>query len=61
MGSTYEVNNAAITCGNLRTANTTVYIINTVLMPSHLTPAIFELSSHSPWRAGSAYRPVGWC
>jgi uncharacterized surface protein with fasciclin (FAS1) repeats len=35
MGSTYEVNSAAITCGNLHTANATVYIINTVLMPRH--------------------------
>jgi uncharacterized surface protein with fasciclin (FAS1) repeats len=35
MGSTYEVNNAAVTCGNLQTANATVYIINTVLMPMH--------------------------
>jgi uncharacterized surface protein with fasciclin (FAS1) repeats len=35
MGSTYEVNSAAITCGNLHTANATVYIINTVLMPMH--------------------------
>jgi len=35
MGSTYEVNNAAITCGDLHTANATVYIINTVLMPTH--------------------------
>jgi uncharacterized surface protein with fasciclin (FAS1) repeats len=35
MGSTYEVNNAAVTCGNLHTANATVYIINTVLMPMH--------------------------
>jgi uncharacterized surface protein with fasciclin (FAS1) repeats len=35
MGSTYEVNNAAITCGNLHTANATVYVINKVLMPSH--------------------------
>ena len=35
MGSTYEVNNAAITCGNLHTANATVYIINAVLMPAH--------------------------
>ena len=34
MGSTYEVNNAVITCGNLHTANATVYIINTVLMPA---------------------------
>lgn len=35
MGSTYEVNNAAITCGDLHTANATVYIINTVLRPAH--------------------------
>ena len=34
MGSTYEVNNAAVTCGNLHTANANVYIINTVLMPA---------------------------
>ena len=34
MGSIYEVNNAAITCGNLHTANATVYIINAVLMPA---------------------------
>jgi len=33
MGSTYEVNNAAVTCGNLHTANATLYIINKVLMP----------------------------
>ena len=35
MGSVYEVNNADVTCGNLHTANATVYIINTVLMPGH--------------------------
>jgi uncharacterized surface protein with fasciclin (FAS1) repeats len=35
MGRTYEVNNAAITCGDLHTANATVYIINMVLMPTH--------------------------
>ena len=35
MGSVYEVNNANVTCGNLHTANATVYIINTVLMPPH--------------------------
>ena len=34
MGSVYEVNNADVTCGNLHTANATVYIINTVLMPA---------------------------
>jgi uncharacterized surface protein with fasciclin (FAS1) repeats len=35
MGSTYEAGKAAITCGNLHTANATIYIINTVLMPMH--------------------------
>ena len=35
MGAVYEVNNAAVTCGNLHTANATVYIINKVLMPTH--------------------------
>jgi uncharacterized surface protein with fasciclin (FAS1) repeats len=35
MGATYEVNNAAVTCGNLHTANATVYIINAVVMPAH--------------------------
>ena len=34
MGSTYEVNSADVVCGNVQTANTTVYIINGVLMPS---------------------------
>lgn len=33
MGSTYEVNTADVVCGNVQTANATVYIINTVLMP----------------------------
>jgi uncharacterized surface protein with fasciclin (FAS1) repeats len=33
MGSTYEVNNAHVVCGNVQTANATVYIIDTVLMP----------------------------
>ena len=35
MGAVYEVNNAAVTCGNLHTANATVYIINKVLIPMH--------------------------
>jgi uncharacterized surface protein with fasciclin (FAS1) repeats len=35
MGAVYEVNNADVTCGNLHTANATVYIINKVLMPMH--------------------------
>ena len=33
MGSTYEVKSADVVCGNVHTANATVYIINTVLMP----------------------------
>jgi len=35
MGTVYEVNNADITCGNIQTANATVYVINKVLMPMH--------------------------
>jgi uncharacterized surface protein with fasciclin (FAS1) repeats len=31
--STYEINSADVVCGNVQTANATVYIINTVLMP----------------------------
>jgi uncharacterized surface protein with fasciclin (FAS1) repeats len=33
MGSTYEVNKAQVVCGNVQTANATVYIISSVLMP----------------------------
>jgi uncharacterized surface protein with fasciclin (FAS1) repeats len=33
MGSTYSVNNAKVVCGNVHTANATVYIIDTVMMP----------------------------
>lgn len=33
MGSTYEINNAHVVCGNVQTSNATVYIIDTVLMP----------------------------
>jgi uncharacterized surface protein with fasciclin (FAS1) repeats len=33
MGSTYEVNGASVVCGDVHTANATVYIINSVLMP----------------------------
>ena len=35
MGSAYEVNNADVLCGNIRTANATVYVINKVLTPMH--------------------------
>ncbi len=33
MGSTYEVNNVPVVCGNVQTANATVYIIGSVLTP----------------------------
>jgi len=33
MGGSYEVNNAHVVCANAQTANATVYIIGTVLMP----------------------------
>jgi uncharacterized surface protein with fasciclin (FAS1) repeats len=33
MGSTYTVNGASVVCGNVQTANATVYIIDGVLMP----------------------------
>ncbi len=33
MGSGYTVNGANVICGNVQTANATVYIISTVLMP----------------------------
>jgi len=33
MGSVYEVNGATVLCGNIQTANATIYIINKVLMP----------------------------
>ena len=33
MGGTYQVNTAHVVCGNVHTANATVYIIDTVLMP----------------------------
>jgi uncharacterized surface protein with fasciclin (FAS1) repeats len=33
MGTTYEVNAAHVVCGDVRTSNATVYIINSVLMP----------------------------
>jgi uncharacterized surface protein with fasciclin (FAS1) repeats len=35
MGSVYEVNSADVICGNVRTANATVYVINKVLTPMH--------------------------
>jgi uncharacterized surface protein with fasciclin (FAS1) repeats len=35
MGAVYEVNDADVICGNIQTANATVYIINKVLTPGH--------------------------
>lgn len=35
MGSVYEINNAHVVCGNIQTANATVYIISKVLIPMH--------------------------
>jgi uncharacterized surface protein with fasciclin (FAS1) repeats len=35
MGGVYEVNGADVICGNITTANATVYVINKVLMPMH--------------------------
>jgi uncharacterized surface protein with fasciclin (FAS1) repeats len=35
MGAVYEVNKADVVCGGIETANATVYIINSVLVPTH--------------------------
>lgn len=35
MGAVYEVNKASVICGNIQTANATVYVINKVLIPMH--------------------------
>ncbi len=35
MGSAYDINNAQVICGNIQTANATVYVINKVLVPMH--------------------------
>jgi len=35
MGAVYEVNSADVICGNIHTANATVYVINKVLIPMH--------------------------
>lgn len=35
MGSVYEVNSADVICGNIQTANATVYVIGKVLEPMH--------------------------
>ena len=33
MGSVYEIGKASVICGNIQTANATVYVINKVLVP----------------------------
>ena len=35
MGSVYEIGKANVICGNIQTANATVYVINKVLVPMH--------------------------
>ena len=35
MGSVYEIAKANVICGNIQTANATVYVINKVLVPMH--------------------------
>jgi uncharacterized surface protein with fasciclin (FAS1) repeats len=35
MGSAYEIGKANVICGNIQTANATVYVINKVLVPMH--------------------------
>jgi uncharacterized surface protein with fasciclin (FAS1) repeats len=35
MGKVYEVNGASVVCGNIHTANATVYVISKVLAPMH--------------------------
>ena len=35
MGSVYEIGKAGVICGNIQTANATVYVINKVLVPMH--------------------------
>jgi uncharacterized surface protein with fasciclin (FAS1) repeats len=35
MGAVYEVNKADVICGNIQTANATIYILNAVLTPMH--------------------------
>jgi uncharacterized surface protein with fasciclin (FAS1) repeats len=35
MGSVYEIGKADVVCGNIQTANATVYVINKVLVPMH--------------------------
>ena len=35
MGTVYEIGKASVICGNIQTANATVYVINKVLVPMH--------------------------
>ena len=34
-GKVYEIGKADVICGNIQTANATVYVINKVLVPMH--------------------------
>jgi len=54
-GGTYSVNGAQVVCGNVQTANATVYIINTVLMP----PVVLTVQlSNQCWPGSPAQRGI---
>jgi hypothetical protein len=63
MGGSYEVNNAHVVCGNAQTANATVYIIGTVLMPQRgkggeRGPFGIKNEPNGPWSCGPGrYEP----
>jgi hypothetical protein len=48
-GGTYTVNGADVVCGNVQTANATVSIINSVLMPKE--PSRVPLPGRQAFRA----------
>ena len=54
MSGTYAVTGAQVACGNVQTANATVYIINTVLMPPRpdrpFAPALARPAGPGPRR-----------
>ena len=51
MGNDLKVNDAGLVCGGVHTANATVYMIDTVLMPPGKV-AVFASKQGSPGRAG---------
>ena len=53
MGGTYTVNDAQVVCGNVQTANATVYIVSSVLMPPATTAANFGPGCASVPKSGS--------